>query len=195
MVADVLRNVFNGFEMYRYEQDEMVVFCRNVDKKSFMGMVRTVRESLNDIDVSVSTGFSWTQKPDISKQLDEVRDMYEIEKQSKLESLSKTTRLRVIKDVSAELENGRFLVYFQPKVDSRTGVTTGAEALIRFKDEKHGLIGPIHFINILEENNCSYLVDLFVLEKVCGIQKQRCLAGKRVVPISVNFSKTTLEYT
>ena len=133
MVADVLRNVFNGFEMYRYEQDEMVVFCRNVDKKSFMGMVRTVRESLNDIDVSVSTGFSWTQKPDISKQLDEVRDMYEIEKQSKLESLSKTTRLRVIKDVSAELENGRFLVYFQPKVDSRTGVTTGAEALIRFR--------------------------------------------------------------
>ena len=195
MVADVLRNVFNGFEMYRYEQDEMVVFCRNVDKKSFMGMVRTVRESLNDIDVSVSTGFSWTQKPDISKQLDEVRDMYEIEKQSKLESLSKTTRLRVIKDVSAELENGRFLVYFQPKVDSRTGVTTGAEALIRFKDEKHGLIGPIHFINIMEENNCSYLVDLFVLEKVCAIQKQRCLAGKRVVPISVNFSKTTLEYT
>lgn len=40
-----------------------------------MGLVRIVRESLDDLDVSVSTGFSWTDKPDIARQLSEVRLM------------------------------------------------------------------------------------------------------------------------
>ena len=35
MVADVIRGVFTGYDIYRYEQDEIVVFCKDIDKKSF----------------------------------------------------------------------------------------------------------------------------------------------------------------
>ena len=194
MVADVIRGVFTGYDIYRYEQDEIVVFCKDIDKKSFMGLVRIVRESLDDLDVSVSTGFSWTDKPDIARQLSEVRLMYDIEKDTKLKSLDSTMRNKVFKDVVSEIEKGSFMVYYQPKVDSRTGITVGAEALIRFFDEAHGVVGPIHFIEILEENRCSHLIDLFVLDEVCKAQKLRCISDRRVVPISVNFSKSTLEY-
>ena len=194
MVADVIRGVFTGYDIYRYEQDEIVVFCKNIDKKSFMGLVRIVRESLDDLDVSVSTGFSWTDKPDIARQLSEVRLMYDIEKDAKLKSLDSIMRNKVFKDVVSEIEKGSFMVYYQPKVDSRTGITVGAEALIRFFDEAHGVVGPIHFIEILEENRCSHLVDLFVLDEVCKAQKLRCISDRRVVPVSVNFSKNTLEY-
>lgn len=194
MVADVISGVFTGYDIYRYEQDEIVVFCRDIDKKSFMGLVRIVRESLDDLDVSVSTGFSWTDKPDIARQLSEVRLMYDIEKDAKLKSLDSIMRNKVFKDVVSEIEKGSFMVYYQPKVDSRTGITVGAEALIRFFDEAHGVVGPIHFIEILEENRCSHLIDLFVLDEVCKAQKQRCINEKRVVPVSVNFSKNTLEY-
>ena len=194
MVADVIRGVFTGYDIYRYEQDEIVVFCKDIDKKSFMGLVRIVRESLDDLDVSVSTGFSWTDKPDIARQLSEVRLMYDIEKDTKLKRLDSTMRNKVFKDVVSEIDKGSFMVYYQPKVDSRTGITVGAEALIRFFDEAHGIVGPIHFIEILEENRCSHLIDLFVLDEVCKAQKQRCISEKRVVPVSVNFSKNTLEY-
>lgn len=194
MVANVISGVFTGYDIYRYEQDEIVVFCKDIDKKSFMGLVRIVRESLEDLDVSVSTGFSWTDKPDIARQLSEVRLMYDIEKDTKLKSLDSTMRNKVFKDVVSEIDKGSFMVYYQPKVDSRTGTTVGAEALIRFFDEAHGIVGPIHFIEILEENRCSHLVDLFVLDEVCKAQKLRCINEKRVVPVSVNFSKNTLEY-
>lgn len=195
MVADVIRGVFTGYDIYRYEQDEIVVFCKDIDKKSFMGLVRIVRESLDDLDVSVSTGFSWTDKPDIARQLSEVRLMYDIEKDTKLKRLDSTMRNKVFKDVVSEIDNGSFMVYYQPKVDSRTGITVGAEALIRFFDDAHGIVGPIHFIEILEENRCSHLIDLFVLDEVCKAQKHRCIINeKRVVPVSVNFSKNTLEY-
>lgn len=189
MVADVIRGVFTGYDIYRYEQDEIVVFCKDIDKKSFMGLVRIVRESLDDLDVSVSTGFSWTDKPDIARQLSEVRLMYDIEKDAKLKSLDSIMRNKVFKDVVSEIEKGSFMVYYQPKVDSRTGITVGAEALIRFFDEAHGVVGPIHFIEILEENRCSHLIDLFVLDEVCKAQKLRCISDRRVVPVSVNFSK------
>mgnify|MGYP000705366328 FL=1 len=194
MVADVIRGVFTVYDIYRYEQDEIVVFCKDIDKKSFMGLVRIVRESLDDLDVSVSTGFSWTDKPDIARQLSEVRLMYDIEKDAKLKSLDSIMRNKVFKDVVSEIEKGSFMVYYQPKVDSRTGITVGAEALIRFFDEAHGVVGPIHFIEILEENRCSHLIDLFVLDEVCKAQKLRCISDRRVVPVSVNFSKNTLEY-
>lgn len=194
MVADVIRGVFTGYDIYRYEQDEIVVFCKDIDKKSFMGLVRIVRESLDDLDVSVSTGFSWTDNPDIARQLSEVRLMYDIEKDAKLKSLDSIMRNKVFKDVVSEIEKGSFMVYYQPKVDSRTGITVGAEALIRFFDEAHGVVGPIHFIEILEENRCSHLIDLFVLDEVCKAQKLRCISDRRVVPVSVNFSKNTLEY-
>lgn len=194
MVADVISGVFTGYDIYRYEQDEIVVFCKDIDKKSFMGLVRIVRESLDDLDFSVSTGFSWTDKPDIARQLSEVRLMYDIEKDAKLKSLDSIMRNKVFKDVVSEIEKGSFMVYYQPKVDSRTGITVGAEALIRFFDEAHGVVGPIHFIEILEENRCSHLIDLFVLDEVCKAQKLRCISDRRVVPVSVNFSKNTLEY-
>lgn len=194
MVADVIKGVFTGYDIYRYEQDEIVVFCKDIDKKSFMGLVRIVRESLDDLDVSVSTGFSWTDKPDIARQLSEVRLMYDIEKDAKLKSLDSIMRNKVFKDVVSEIEKGSFMVYYQPKVDSRTGITVGAEALIRFFDEAHGVVGPIHFIEILEENRCSHLIDLFVLDEVCKAQKLRCISDRRVVPVSVNFSKNSLEY-
>ena len=193
-VADALKAVFNGYDIYRYEQDEMMVFCRNIEKKDFLGLVRLVREKLDELDVAVSTGFSWTQKPNLSTQLDEVRRMYERDKESKLHTLSDTVSKRVFKDIVNEINAGRFIVYYQPKVDSRTGITVGAEALIRFSDEVRGLIGPIHFIQILEENKCSHLTDLYVLREVCHMQRERLDTGKRVVPVSVNFSKTTLEY-
>ena len=81
-----------------------------------------------------------------------------LKRDTKLKSLDSIMRNKVFKDVVSEIEKGSFMVYYQPKVDSRTGHHSRAEALIRFFDEAHGVVGPIHFIEILEETDARILL-------------------------------------
>ena len=191
MVADVIRGVFTGYDIYRYEQDEIVVFCKDIDKKSFMGLVRIVRESLDDLDVSVSTGFSWTDKPDIARQLSEVRLMYDIEKDTKLKSLDSTMRNKVFKDVVSEIEKGSFMVYYQPKVDIRTGQIVGTEALARWIHNGE-VIQPFRFIPTMERNGFIIHLDLYILKRVCEAINEWIEKGYKLVPISVNISRNDI---
>ena len=191
MVADVIRGVFTGYDIYRYEQDEIVVFCKDIDKKSFMGLVRIVRESLDDLDVSVSTGFSWTDKPDIARQLSEVRLMYDIEKDAKLKSLDSIMRNKVFKDVVSEIEKGSFMVYYQPKVDIRTGQIVGTEALARWIHNGE-VIQPFRFIPTMERNGFIIHLDLYILKRVCEAINEWIEKGYKLVPISVNISRNDI---
>lgn len=194
-ISEIVSGVFNGYDIYRYDNDEIVVFCKNIEKKDFVSLVRLVRERLDELDDAVSTGYSWTQKPNLSQQIEEVRKMYTADMERRLRAIEHSIPKKVEKNLISEVNAGKFFVYYQPKVDSTTGETVGAEALLRYNDDIRGLIGPVHFIHLLEENGCSHIADLFVLEQVCKIQHERLKEKKRAVPISVNFSKTTLEYS
>ena len=89
------------------------------------------------------------------------------------------------------LENREFLVYYQPKVDSRTKMLVGAEGLVRWK---HGdeMVSPGVFIPPLEQNGEIVLLDYYVLRKACEDIKQWIADGIEPVTISVNFSRKDL---
>ena len=156
-----------------------------------MGLVRIVRESLDDLDVSVSTGFSWTDKPDIARQLSEVRLMYDIEKDAKLKSLDSIMRNKVFKDVVSEIEKGSFMVYYQPKVDIRTGQIVGTEALARWIRNGE-VIQPFRFIPTMERNGFIIHLDLYILKRVCEAINEWIEKGYKLVPISVNISRNDI---
>lgn len=84
-----------------------------------------------------------------------------------------------------------FEVYYQNKVDIRTEEIVGAEALIRFRDpsDENRIKSPWYFIPYMEQIGRIEEIDLFVLEKVCQLQRRRMDAGLKVVPISCNFSR------
>ena len=85
-------------------------------------------------------------------------------------------------------------MFLQPKTNIVTGETVGAEALIRLYQPEKGYISPALFIPVLEKQNEVHLIDLFILERALQFQKAAKEAGRKVVPISVNFSKNTLMY-
>jgi EAL domain-containing protein (putative c-di-GMP-specific phosphodiesterase class I) len=50
------------------------------------------------------------------------------------------------------LERQEFLLHFQPKINLRTAVIVGVEALIRWHHPRHGLVPPAQFVPIAEES-------------------------------------------
>ncbi|MBQ2799630.1 MAG: EAL domain-containing protein [Ruminiclostridium sp.] len=91
------------------------------------------------------------------------------------------------------LNNNEFVVYYQPKVRIDNRTLTGAEALIRWN--KNGkLISPMDFIPIAEHTGFIRHLDMFVLEHTCRLLKKWKNEGKRIVPVSVNFSKIHLRF-
>lgn len=90
------------------------------------------------------------------------------------------------------LEEGRFCVYFQPKVDITTGKLSGAEALVRLKDKDGKLIPPGKFVPLAEESGLIVEIDQFVYEETFRLMRQWLDEGKGVPVVSVNLSRLHL---
>lgn len=63
----------------------------------------------------------------------------------------------------------RFLLYYQPQYDSRSGKLRGVEALVRWQDESGKMISPGVFIPIAEKSGMIVPIGAWVLEE--GIEK------------------------
>lgn len=90
------------------------------------------------------------------------------------------------------VERKELLVYFQPKFDITSEKVIGAEALVRWNHPKRGMLPPGMFIPICEENGYICTVDFYMMEEVCKQMKQWKDAGKRLIKVSVNFSRLHL---
>ena len=100
-------------------------------------------------------------------------------------------RARLLEDFKPSLENGRFMVFFQPKFDIRPDqpVLASAEALVRWDHPEMGLINPAMFIPLLEDNGLILELDRFVWRKTAArIREWKDRQGFSV-PVSVNVSR------
>jgi len=61
--------------------------------------------------------------------------------------ISQHTKLR---EIELALKNNEFCLYYQPKVNMKTGVVFGVEALIRWLHPEKGLIPPLSFLPVLD---------------------------------------------
>lgn len=99
----------------------------------------------------------------------------------------------LIKDFQEALESGQFFVLLQPKYYLDTEEVMGAEALVRWNHPAKGLLSPLQFIPLFEENNLITELDMFVLRKVCSKLRHWLDEGFVPLPISVNQSRAHLE--
>jgi diguanylate cyclase (GGDEF)-like protein len=61
-------------------------------------------------------------------------------------------RLMLTSDLRRDIENEQLELHFQPKVDIRSGMPTGAEVLLRWNHPEHGRIPPDEFTRIAERS-------------------------------------------
>ena len=88
------------------------------------------------------------------------------------------------------IENDEFMVYLQPKIKSSTAELEGAEALIRWNYKNREFLSPARFIPYFEKDCSIGKIDDIVLRKVCLALKKWEETGKKLVPISVNLSRS-----
>ncbi len=92
------------------------------------------------------------------------------------------------------LKNDEFLLYLQPKIDSKTGKLAGAEALTRWFFYHEKLIFPNTFIPMFEENGFIEELDFVVFENTCKFLRNVLDEGKSPIPISLNVSRYVADF-
>ncbi|MBR5938794.1 MAG: EAL domain-containing protein [Clostridiales bacterium] len=106
-----------------------------------------------------------------------------------MDSIEEKKRLEA--KIRKGLENGEFEPYYQPKVNSRTKLLCGAEALARW-NHKGEIINPNDFIHIMEMNESICDLDMYMLRAICKDISSWKEQGLQIPPISINFSRRNL---
>ena len=75
-------------------------------------------------------------------------------------------RMELEEDLYLAVESGELEVHYQPQVDSG-GQLVSAEALLRWRHPRRGLISPDDFIPLAEENGLILPIGLWALETTC----------------------------
>jgi diguanylate cyclase (GGDEF)-like protein len=102
-------------------------------------------------------------------------------------------KLELESDLAHALERGEFLLHYQPKVDTLTGLITGTEALLRWKHPRRGLIPPMDFIPLAEETGLIVPIGEWVLATACARNKAWQDQGLPKLSIAVNLSVRQFE--
>ena len=74
-------------------------------------------------------------------------------------------RVMAIGRVQEALDQGEFVLFYQPKVDMRTNRVLGFEALLRWDHPQHGLIAPQQFLPLIENTGLSSRVGDWVFSQ------------------------------
>lgn len=98
----------------------------------------------------------------------------------------------LVNEMTKALATGQFVVYYQPEYDLNTNRFCGAEALVRWKHPKSGIVSPGVFIPLFERNGLISKLDAYVWEKVLENIAEWRSKGLDVLPISVNVSRVDL---
>jgi diguanylate cyclase (GGDEF)-like protein/PAS domain S-box-containing protein len=85
-----------------------------------------------------------------------------------------------------------FVLYYQPKVNMRTGAVIGAEALIRWHHPERGLLPPAMFLPVIEEHQLAVEMGEWVIDTALS-QMERWKANGLDIPVSVNVGALQLQ--
>lgn len=90
--------------------------------------------------------------------------------------------------LSDAIKNGKFKMYYQPIYSVKEKKFSSAEALIRLKDEKYGMISPGIFIPAAESSGSIIAIGDFVIESVFKFVSESNIKALGLEYIEINLS-------
>jgi diguanylate cyclase (GGDEF)-like protein len=102
-------------------------------------------------------------------------------------NLQVNERLKTEASLRRALERREFELYYQPRIDVKSGRLVGCEALLRWQHPERGLQLPERFIGLAEETGLIVPIGEWVLKKACAQAKAWQKSGSPVA-VSVNLS-------
>ncbi|TFW16047.1 EAL domain-containing protein [Massilia arenosa] len=108
--------------------------------------------------------------------------------------LSQVVHQRLLLEASLgrAIRGHELLLYYQPKVDLRSGRMIGAEALVRWNHPEQGLLAPANFIPVAEQTGLIVPLGDWVLCEACAALQQLRGSGPSDFVISVNLAARQL---
>jgi diguanylate cyclase (GGDEF)-like protein len=97
-------------------------------------------------------------------------------------------RLTIESGLREALENGAFLLEYQPQYDIETRDLVGLEALIRWQHSEWGRVEPKRFIPIAEDSGLIVAIGEWVLREACRQNVYLQSLGFAKVPVAVNIA-------
>jgi diguanylate cyclase len=97
-------------------------------------------------------------------------------------------RVQLESDLHNAVTQNQFELYYQPKVDTRTGEVRSAEALIRWVHPTRGIVSPAEFIPLAEECGLIGAIGGWVIREACRQTRAWQIDGVPTLRVSVNLS-------
>lgn len=206
-----LKNCKNDELAAHVDADDFILLLKYEDKKSLcdrlemlIGLIEEYkRPDSKNYKILVSMGVYEVGNSDID--MDTMKDRAEIpRKQAKSDKSAsyafydEAVREKILSDREMEnrmtkaLEQGEFIVLYQPKFWTSDRSLAGAEALVRWKQKDGSLLAPGAFIPLFEENGFIVQLDRYVFEQICKDIKRWIEEGYSVLPISSNLSRKNI---
>ena len=215
MIADRLRGRFNTeslayfgagcFAMLLENAGSQDTALRELQQHIVAIFERPFRIEAHDVPVTVKSGLacrgSGSQDAETLVQnaeagLRQAKAAGEQYSHHRLDLSSKlATRLALEHRLRGALENERYLLYYQPKIDIATGRLEGVEALLRWDDPERGIVLPGEFLPILESTGMIVSVGEWALRQAAADCRRWKAAGLRPVHVAVNCSPLQLRRT
>ncbi len=200
--------ITNNELVSRFEADEFVIFIKRfmTDReledriRAVMNIFREPFEiSGNNFHITVSCGVSIY--PEHASGLEEMLKnsdmaMYRAKKDGKhtYAIYDKSMNDEFLQRINMEnglrraIENGEFILHYQPQYDLENGKISSFEALIRWMEPHAGMIPPLEFIGVAEETGLIVPIGRWVLQTACAFIKRLNDAMHTSIGIAVNVS-------
>lgn len=96
-------------------------------------------------------------------------------------------RMNLESDLRLAVERNEFFLHYQPQLDLQSGRILSVEALIRWQHPTQGLVSPMSFIPVAEENGLIVPIGEWVLRTACS-DAATWLAVGHALRVAVNLS-------